>query len=87
MFHTSAAAVLKNGQFNRKRNFVGSYLLFLIVGAVFACIPLLFSGATARDYPGNRGRRPLPPTINYNVNGIEFYVVSHERRLGRERPV
>ena len=42
----------------------------LIVGAVFN-----------RDYPGNRGRRPLPPTINYNLNDIEFYVVSHERRL------
>jgi hypothetical protein len=25
-----------------------------------------------RDYPGNRGRRPLPPTIDYNLNNIEF---------------
>jgi hypothetical protein len=64
-FHTSAAAVLKNGQFNRKRNFVGSYLLFLIVGAVFACIPLLFSGATAITrviVAGGHSHQPLITT-------------------------
>ena len=42
---------------------------YWIVGAVFN-----------RDYPGNRGQRPLPPTINYSLNDIEFYVVSYERR-------
>jgi hypothetical protein len=31
-----------------------------------------------RDYPGNRGRRPLPPTIDYNLNNIEFPEVSYE---------
>ena len=41
-----------------------------------------------RDYPGNRGRRPLPPTINYNLNDIEFHEVSYERRRWPEkRPV
>ena len=34
-----------------------------------------------RDYPFNRGWKPLPPTINYNINDIELNVVSHERRL------
>jgi hypothetical protein len=41
--------------------------MILIVGAVFN-----------RDYPGNRGRRPLPPTINYNLNNIEFHEVSYK---------
>jgi hypothetical protein len=40
---------------------------FWIVGAVFN-----------RDFPGNRGRRPLPPTINFYLNDLEFYVVSYE---------
>jgi hypothetical protein len=40
---------------------------YWIVGAVFN-----------RDYPGNRGQRPLPPTINYSLNDIEFYAVSYE---------
>ena len=49
-----------------------------------------------RDYPGNRGRpatssvesRPLPPTINFFLNDLEFYVVSYERRRWLEkRPV
>ena len=29
-----------------------------------------------RDYPGNRGWKPLPPTINYNLNDLKFNVVS-----------
>ena len=33
-----------------------------------------------RDYPFNRGWKPLPPTINYSPNDIELNVVSHERR-------
>jgi len=49
--------------------------LLKIVGAVFN-----------RDYPGNRGRpatssaesRPLPQTINFYLNDLEFYVVSYE---------
>jgi hypothetical protein len=41
-----------------------------------------------RDFPGNRGRRPLPPTINFYLNDLEFYVVSYERRRWPEqRPV
>ena len=48
---------------------------FWIVGAVFN-----------RDYPGNRGWKPLPPTINYSLNDIELNVVSYERfRVGRLR--
>jgi hypothetical protein len=47
MSGVSPAAGLKSGQFNQKRNFTDPYKLLLIVGAVFACIPLLFSGATA----------------------------------------
>ena len=31
-----------------------------------------------RDFPGNRGRRPLPPTINFYLNNLEFYVVSYK---------
>jgi len=41
-----------------------------------------------RDYPVNRGWKPLPPTTNYSLNNIEFYVASHERRRWSEkRPV
>jgi len=25
-----------------------------------------------RDYPFNRGWKPLPPTINFNLNDIDF---------------
>jgi hypothetical protein len=32
-------------------------------------------------YPGNRGRRPLPPAINFYLNDLEFYIVSYEQRL------
>ena len=50
---------------------------FWIVGAVFN-----------RDYPFNRGWKPLPPTINYSPNDIELNVVSHEhRRWPEKRPV
>ena len=42
---------------------------FWIVGAVFN-----------RDYPFNRGWKPLPPTINYSLNDIELNVVSYKRR-------
>jgi len=31
-----------------------------------------------RDYPGNRGRRPLPPSINHNLNDFELYEVSYD---------
>jgi hypothetical protein len=31
-------------------------------------------------FPGYRGRRPLPPTINFYPYNLEFYVVSYERR-------
>ena len=31
-----------------------------------------------RDYSSNRGWKPLPPTINYNLNDLGFYVVSYE---------
>ncbi len=41
-----------------------------MVGAVFN-----------RDYPGNRGRRPLPQTINLYLNGFEYSVVSKDRFL------
>jgi hypothetical protein len=34
---------------------------FWIVGAVFN-----------RDYPGNRGWKPLPPTINFNLIDAKF---------------
>ena len=34
-----------------------------------------------RDYLGNRGRRPLPPSINHNLIDFEFHEISHERRL------
>ena len=34
-----------------------------------------------RDYPFNRGWKPLPPTIDFNLNDIEFYEVSYKRRL------
>ena len=45
-----------------------------------------------RDYPVNRGwpatssveSKPLPPTVNYSLNDIEFYVVSHEK-FGSQR--
>jgi hypothetical protein len=43
---------------------------FWIVGAVFN-----------RDYPFNRGWKPLPPTINYSLNDIELNV-SYERAAG-----
>ena len=32
-----------------------------------------------RDFPGNRDRRPLPPTIKFFLNNLEFYVVSYEK--------
>jgi hypothetical protein len=73
----SAAAGQKNSRSDRKRNFVVLNHCFWIVGAVFN-----------RDYPGNRGRRPLPPTIDYNLNNIEFSEVSYKRRRWPEkRPV
>ena len=40
---------------------------FRIVGAVFN-----------RDFPGNRGRRPLPPAINFYLNELEYYEVSYK---------
>jgi len=39
----------------------------LVVGAVFN-----------RDYPNNRGWKPLPPTIKHSLKHTEFYVVSYE---------
>jgi len=51
--------------------------LLLIVGAFFN-----------HDFPGNRGRRPLPPTINFDLIDLDFYVVSYERcRWPKKRPV
>lgn len=29
------------------------------------------------DFPGNRGRRPLPPTNNFHLNDLDFYLVSN----------
>jgi hypothetical protein len=37
-----------------------------------------------RDFLGNRGRRPLPPTINFYLTDLEFYVVSYKRFRGSE---
>ena len=31
-----------------------------------------------RDFLGNRGRRPLPPTINFYLIDLEFYVFSYQ---------
>ena len=31
-----------------------------------------------RDYQLNRGGKPLPPTLNYSLNNIEFFVVSNK---------
>jgi hypothetical protein len=47
-----------------------AWFRLLIVGAVFN-----------RDYPYNRGWKPLPPAINFYLNDLECYVVSYERRL------
>jgi len=42
------------------------------VGAVFACIPLFFKRGNRDELGGsnalNRGYKPLPPTINFNIN-------------------
>ena len=60
---------LNNGQSDRNRNYAIWYRFFLwIVGAVFN-----------RDYPFNSGWKPLPPTINYNLNDIELNEVSYEK--------
>jgi hypothetical protein len=42
-----------------------------------------------RDFPGNRGLRPLPPNINFYLNDLEFYVVSYEviAMLNKARPL
>jgi hypothetical protein len=36
-----------------------------------------------RDYPGNRGWKPLPPTINYSLEDIDLSVVSDEEEIAK----
>jgi hypothetical protein len=72
-FLMSTASGQKDGRSDRKRNFV-VLNRYWVVGAVLN-----------RDYPDNRGWKPLPPTIHYSLKNTDFYVVSHERCDGLDR--
>jgi hypothetical protein len=69
----SSAAGLNCSQSSRSRNVAVLYQLALDCGIGLAHLSL---SKANRDIPGNRGRRPLPPTINFDLRVLNLPAVT-----------